>query len=344
VLRGEIGTRRVDRNLSEDVNVRAIPLLKGGYTVADVAAYAIVGEAPKDLVFFDGFRHAYIAKAPAPWKKCRTRSQVGPLECVTEYMISRVGSHLPVKLAQARMVRLQTRNGTQDDVRFMSRYFLQHGQEQLVHGIELVAAAFDLAAADLERQIPPNQEREFYTVDMVNEVLEIYSRPSHELYCRLRDAFAKMMAFDALVGVNDRHPWNWGVITNVVSRDTQPRFSPIYDTARGLFWNHSDEELHGKDMTRFVTEYAEGSRPLITYPGTGKRSHFDVIDYMVNGAMAASFGASVRCVVGAFDVDECRKCLHSEFRNVVSRERLKYVDELLRYRHGRLTSICRRTT
>jgi hypothetical protein len=213
-----------------------------------------------------------------------------------------------------------------------------------VHGIELVAHAFDIAPDELTRQIPPNQERDFYTVDMVNEVVEIYARPWKGLYCELRDGFARMMAFDALVGVNDRHPWNWGVVTNVVNRETRPRFSPIYDTARGLFWNHSDEELQGKSMEKSVREYAEGSRPLIAHPGGGKRTHFDVIDYMVNGPMAGTFAASVRLIVGSFDADECRQCLHSEFKNLVSRARLKYVDELLRYRHARLTSICRRTS
>ena len=342
MLRGELGTRRVERNLVNDVNVRAISLLKDGYTTQSAAELGVIGEAPKDLVFFGGWHHAYIAKAPAPWKKCKTRDQVGPLECATEYMISRVGNHLPVKLAESRLARLRTPNGSHDDVRFMSRYFLKRHQEQLVHGIELVAAAFDLAPTDLEKQIPPNQERDFYTVDMVNEVFDIYSRPSHELYCQLRDAFARMMAFDALVGVNDRHPWNWGVVQNVVNRDTRPRFSPIYDTARGLFWNHSDEELQGRSSEKLVESYAEGSKPLIAHPGGGRRTHFDVIDYMVNGPMASTFGASVRHVIGSFDSDECRKCLHSEFRNIVSRDRLKYVDELLRYRHARLTKICRR--
>jgi len=344
VLRGDLGTTRVDRNLVDDVSLRALPLLKNGYVTASAAEHGVIGEAPKDLIFLNGWDHAYIAKAPAPWKKCKTRAQVGPLECVTEYMISRIGNHLPVKLAGARLVRLRTRDGKHNDVRFMSRYFLRHGQEQLVHGIELVAHAFDIAPDELTRQIPPNQERDFYTVDMVNEVLEIYSRPSRELYYDLRNAFARMMAFDAIVGVNDRHPWNWGVVTNVVNRDTRPRFSPIYDTARGLFWNHSDDELRAKPLEKSVRDYADGSRPLIAHPGAGKRTHFDVIDYMVNGPMAGTFAASVRLIVGGFDADECRRCLHVEFRNLVSRDRLKYVEELLRYRHARLISICKRSS
>jgi hypothetical protein len=127
VLRGEIGTRRVDRRLVDDVNLRAVPLLKDGYATASAAEHGVIGEAPKVLVFYGGWHHAYIAKAPAPWKRCKTRPQVGPLECVTEYMISRVGNHVPVKLAGARLARLRTLDGKHDDVRFMSRYFLRQG-------------------------------------------------------------------------------------------------------------------------------------------------------------------------------------------------------------------------
>jgi hypothetical protein len=45
-----------------------------------------------------------------------------------------------------------------------------------------------------------------------------------------------MLTFDALIGHNDRHPYNWGVIVPV-QKARAPRFSPVYDTARALFWN-----------------------------------------------------------------------------------------------------------
>lgn len=49
-----------------------------------------------------------------------------------------------------------------------------------------------------------------------------------------------MLVFDAIVGNNDRHFYNWGVIVDLKGMKP-PRFSPVYDTARGLFWNQSEE-------------------------------------------------------------------------------------------------------
>lgn len=54
--------------------------------------------------------------------------------------------------------------------------------------------------------------------------------------------FVKMLAFDALIGHNDRHPYNWGVIVPI-RRKKQPRFAPVYDTARALFWNVPEKRV-----------------------------------------------------------------------------------------------------
>jgi hypothetical protein len=45
-----------------------------------------------------------------------------------------------------------------------------------------------------------------------------------------------MLTFDCLIGHNDRHPYNWGVIVPIYKVQS-PRFAPIFDTARALFWN-----------------------------------------------------------------------------------------------------------
>ena len=51
-----------------------------------------------------------------------------------------------------------------------------------------------------------------------------------------------MLIFDALTGGFDRHMYNWGVVVSIAN-DIQPYLSPICDTARGLFWNYSEEQL-----------------------------------------------------------------------------------------------------
>ncbi|MBC8883138.1 hypothetical protein H9X57_06230 [Flavobacterium piscinae] len=52
-----------------------------------------------------------------------------------------------------------------------------------------------------------------------------------------------MLLFDALTGNNDRHYYNWGVISHI-KNEHKPYFSPVYDTARGLLWNDSDKKLY----------------------------------------------------------------------------------------------------
>jgi len=45
--------------------------------------------------------------------------------------------------------------------------------------------------------------------------------------------FVKMLLFDAIVGNNDRHFYNWGLLPTYVTKK-KPIFAPIYDTARGV--------------------------------------------------------------------------------------------------------------
>ncbi len=65
----------------------------------------------------------------------------------------------------------------------------------------------------------------------------------------IMEAFVKMLIFDAIVGNNDRHFYNWGVIIDLLEKKA-PTFAPVYDTARGLFWNYSEERIAGMTANR----------------------------------------------------------------------------------------------
>ena len=92
-----------------------------------------------------GEAHAHIAKAPR---------KEGPIECVTEYLISRIGRHLPLSVAEGPLARLRTGGAKFDDVRFLSRQFLDRAAgEQLVHGfLELVETVSTPVPASVETQ------------------------------------------------------------------------------------------------------------------------------------------------------------------------------------------------
>jgi hypothetical protein len=318
------------RTLGE-VQPSGIPLLEDEYDVAGVERFALIGDAPKNYLISraSGEAHAYIAKGPR---------REGPIECVTEHLISRIGRQLPLAVAEGRLVRLPTARAGAVDIRFLSRQFLDRAQgEQLVHGSELVAGCFEMQDKELEREIPRGGEWAFYTVDLVDEVLAHTAK--HGEHEDLRASFARMMAFDALVGANDRHAQNWGVIKN--ARRIGPlRFAPVFDTARGLFWNSSEARLLKWDEAarrqQEIERYARHSLPLIGFETAQRPNHFDVIAHMVRDSR---FRTPILHVLRAYDPAETSHLLHVEFRRILSRRRLEYIDGLLRLRHATLIEV-----
>jgi hypothetical protein len=335
--RGKLGSRRTERRLDgSGVAVERIPVLERGYSVKGVAEYGLMGRAPKNLVVFPHARdlgHAYIAKKPV-------RVHTGARECVTEYLIACIGEILPLRVAKARLVRLPTAATAPPDVRFMSRFFIHRPHEALVHGVELVAQAFGTSPDDLEREVPKSEERNFYTMDVIDGVLRHAGRAG-ELE-NLRTGLAKMLAFDALIGAGDRHLSNWGVVENVLVPGPRA-FTPVYDTARGLFLRFSDEDLAREAATeagrrQFIAGYANKSKPLIGTGAPAANNHFDLMRHLY-GRRTDPYGLPARSVIAAFSPELCRRMLHYRFGRLLSRLRLEMIDELLRYRHAELKKI-----
>lgn len=336
-MRHRIGLENDDRRLQGGVNIDEIPFLEEPYLIEGVSKWGLIGDAPKDFIVSPG--RSWVAKGPR---------REGPIECVTEYLIARIGTLLPLRVAEGRLVRLRprvklkARRTTGDavpDVRFLSRHFLDlRNGEQLVHGSQLVARCFGLGEGELFKQVPKGQEPEFYTVDLVAGVLgELVATKAHG--DQLVASFARMITYDAIIGSNDRHAQNWGVVQSAVRRDSPVRFSPVFDTARGLFWNNSEDKLAAMEregMERHVELYAGRSRPLIGIDGLKKPNHFDVVGRMIQDER---FRWPVRQVISAFVPDNVTKLLRVEFGRLLSRRRLAFIDALLRYRHARLMAL-----
>lgn len=299
---------------------------------------SIVGSAPKDLLFMGGredWSQAYIAKGP---------HRVSARECVTEEIISAVGRMLPLRLAESRVVLLGRHASGDADIRFLSRYFLRRSEEQLVHGAELVAAYLQSDPLEVEETFGTGslEEQSLYTVDALLDVLREQCRKGE--YELVRDGFGRMMAFDAIVGANDRHAMNWGVIRNAI-RSEPLRFAPVFDTARGLFWDHTDQKLRALaergEQSHYVQRYAMRSKPLIGCSG-GKPSvpsnHFDVIARTMDQHWN-DFRKSIPLVIRSFDPAATMSMLQRDFGRVVGPLRLAYIGELLRFRHQTLLRI-----
>lgn len=340
----------MSRSESEEINVRAIPVLRrGGWKLYSPEEYMLGGAAPKNYLAFGDPELpgsvAYIAKRPAHW---------GPRECVTEEIISRIGRLLPLKVAESRLVRLPPKPGeapfADPDVRFLSRNFLQRGEE-LVHGQQLYAEFLGISAPQFVEAFDltdPHEEAKLYTVESAEDVLRSKAREDAAAE-RLVAAFARMLTFDALVGSPDRHAENWGIVQDPKHPERGVRFAPIYDTARGLLGTHSEEKLvraagrPGSLMRReFLSRYAHGSKPVFTcQKRAGERvSHFDLIRYvMTHARLARCMAAPVRQVVSAFDLGEIARDLNRQVGRIITPLRMDLIVELLGMRLGIMQDI-----
>ena len=246
------------------------------YRVEPIETLSVPGDAPKDVLRIreDITNQQKTKKAAEEWTVyiAKVGSKWYPIESVTEQIFTRLGQALGFAMADSRLCIV----GGQ--VRFLSRYFLQDGQESLVHGLEIFKEYVGPELADeVARQ---RNEREVYTFQIVCAAMQ---ERFPEEFAELMRGFVSMLAFDALVGNNDRHPGNWGVIEPL--RRNQPRrFAPIYDTARGLFWQNKNEYVSQclKDPNQ-LQAYVRKSRPQIGWDGltNAKRwTHFDLAKHI----------------------------------------------------------------
>lgn len=95
-----------------------------------------------------------------------------------------------------------------------------------------------------------------------------------------------MIAFDALVGNNDRHFYNWGVIDNTMKTNEKlPTFAPLYDSARGLLWNSNDDDIKkivtaDKNGGRKILNYIKRACPRISIEENKQANHFELTDFL----------------------------------------------------------------
>ncbi|HEY7352928.1 MAG TPA: HipA domain-containing protein [Terriglobales bacterium] len=175
----------------------------------------------------------------------------GLTETLTELLINQLGADCGFDMAHSGLASV-------DGIPvFVTRSFLG-SDEHLVHGSFLIEESFR-AKGELAR-IPRNQEQEFYSIDFVVNTIHDYCG---EDGASVVTKFVEMLVFDAVVGSNDRHPQNWGVIR---ASKTQAgyRFSPIFDTSRALLWNTSDAKLQlfARDP-RLLGFHIARARPLL---------------------------------------------------------------------------------
>lgn len=295
----------------------------------------ITGDAPKELLriyeYKEGMRSIhnphlwdlYIVKTGHKWY---------PYESITEYVLNKIGECLGLNLAESRLFII---NG---QVRFLSKVFLNQKNELLEHGAELYHGYLD--DKEFVESIEKKQlSSEFFTLTFTKEALEhIYPKQAESIFY----SFIEMIVFDAIIGNNDRHFYNWGIIKHI-HNEFEPKFSPIFDTARGLLWNCSEEKINNlmKDTTRgeeYIIRYVKTSKPKIGVEGMKIKNHFDVIEKL-NGSTFPGTRDILRELINEKNLMICHELLMDDMRSLISPNRLLMMDKCLTLRIKTLINI-----
>lgn len=291
-------------------------LKSGKYGIIDEA---VAGDAPKEFLAVYEYERGVPRRGQADrWPRYITK--VGhkhyPNESVTEQLMTRIGELLGLNMAQSRLV------WAHGQLRFMSRYFLRSGRESLVHGAEIFAGHLQ-DRVFVEEVEAADESRHMFTFQFVEEALKAVFPEQAEAILR---GFTRMLCFDALVGNNDRHFYNWGVIKDV-RENYPPRFSPIYDTARGLFWNCKEENLAGFSDSNRMRKYVVKSFPKTGWEGLKRPNHFELIG-RISRERPALAPEIERFPLETLHV-KVEEVLQSEFKDLFTQERAERILQCL---------------
>ena len=309
------------------------PLRDGSYRVS---SDSVGGEAPKDFIqvyeYGKAFRSsprnwpAFIAKVGHKWY---------PNESITEHLLTRIGQSLELPVADSRLMMAH------GQLRFLSRYFLRRrAGDQLIHGAEIFAGYLARESGKraeeemnfVEEVESADLSRNFFTFQFVEAAI----RSEFPDYAEeILGDFVRLLTFDALVGNNDRHFFNWGVVTDIRGRQV-PRLAPIYDTARALFWNTTDQKLAeradwpAEQRQNFLRKYVKKSFPKTGWEGLAKPTHFEVVARI---AQNPRYQAIMRDFCEAKVEEKAQEILNNpEFTSLISDIRRDFVVDCLALR------------
>lgn len=310
-----------------------IPIVKRScYSV--VQGKTVMGDAPKALVHIynyskdNNYRKKNIRKWPLFIAK--TGHKWYPVESITERLLCRLGEVFGIDMAESDIAVI----GGQ--VRFLSRYFLKSKDEELVHGADIFAGY--IGDEELVMQIEEQAlSRDMFTIQFVNKAIE-YQFPFYRE--DIMRNFEKMILFDSLVGNNDRHFFNWGVIRSITQSFT-PFFSPVYDTARGLFWNDTDEKLEDRlknNVESYIKKYCINSRPKIGWEGVKDLNHFRLVEKLYDSELFLKKN-EIKALFLQCDTGKMFDVIDLEFSHLLAPSRIKIIKLCLQYRYDTIMEI-----
>lgn len=299
-----------------------IPELKN-YELESVNFLSISGDAPKDFVKDREYRPGRRSKSNSKEKFiAKVGSKFYPMESIIEQLITRIGQCFELKIADSK---LRTIEG---QVRFMSRYFLKRN-EQLTHGAEIYE--FSIGKRNYKELSENKQEAEFFSFQMTCEAISAIFPDNHE---KIICAYVEMLTFDAIIGHNDRHPYNWGVIVPI-RKGKLPHFSPVFDTARGLFWNIPETRVVKMlENNASFESYINKCQPPIGWDSKEKVDFFELIALIWKEVSFCR--ENIEKFLDNIKLEKTFEILNDEFSDLLSAERQELIRRCLHLRHSKL--------
>lgn len=315
-------------------SLRSIYLLREKhYVVKDIQ---LDGDAPKQFIkawFYESNGKVRKAKRKT-WNSyiAKTAEKWYPHESVIEYMINRIGQVLGLNMNDVKLV------VANNQVRFLSKYFLNK-QQRLVHGAEICGE--HLGDMEFAKEIADNKPRarEFFTFEFIKEAIEkVYDHCCENILTEL----VKMIVFDAIVGNNDRHFYNWGVIDSKKKSSKIPIFAPIYDSARAFYWNSSDTKIFkdfhdyfndGKKIARYITSGC----PRISIEDNKQANHFELIKFLKG--YSVEYNDIITELASLQNEEKIRSLIRDEFERFFIKERVEVILIILRDRFNKIRTI-----
>lgn len=302
---------------------------KHNYSV--IKDVSVTGDAPKDIIRLYEYGYSLKRKHTKwPIYIAKLGHKHYPLESITEQLISDIGLFYGFNLASSKICLL----GGQ--IRFLSRYFIEQETDELHHGADLYAGYLNDDKFVDEVEVK-RMTQSFFTIQFTKEVINHFFKDSHK---EIFISFMHMLFFDALVGNNDRHMYNWGIIRDIYGNN-KAKYSPIYDSARGLLWNEKESKINEiannpNKLTDFVKKYCNNSKPKIGIEDKKDVNHFDLIESYKEFYSADKF---IKKLFESNKIKIVIKKINEEYKTLYSKERRYVISEILEFRYSKLKNI-----
>lgn len=203
-----------------------------------------------------------------------------------EKLASTLGEYLGVNCHRTELAKRNGRDGCicynflQPDEEFMDGHTIMENTLNHLKNLDTFKKKNDIRIEQVEDKIPLI----FKSLALTLKSMNIDKENSDDI----KTDFLKMIVFDCLIGNNDRHSENWGIIIN--NQSNKARFVPLFDNECSFGFNYSNKSVDKalQDTNSFDTFNKKTLKMRMRPPGSKYWSPYtEVVDYLVENSSKA---------------------------------------------------------